>query len=177
MNFLNDFEKALSENEYIALLGEQHKLHQLHYKKAEIIGNLPDIKNLKILIITEPWCGDSTAILPVLLRTFEGKSAEIKIALRDENPELMDRFLTNGGRAIPIVLVLDKAGNLLMKFGPRPQKSQSIFEGYRQDIVDGSIEIKDIMLKIRTFYSKDRGKSISEEFINLLNESVTGVAV
>jgi len=177
MNIISDFEKALSIDEYITMLGDQDKLHQLHYKKAEIVGILPELSNLKILVITEPWCGDSTAILPVLIKIFENSNPEIRVALRDKNPELIDQFLTNGGRAIPIILVLDEAGNLILKFGPRPQKSQAIFEEYRQDIADGVIERKEVSRKIRTFYSKDRGKAISEEFITRLNESLSGITV
>jgi hypothetical protein len=172
MNYLNDFKKAISVDEYISLLGDQQKLHQLHHKKAEIVGSLPDVSTLKILVITEPWCGDSTAIFPVLLKTFEDTKVEVKVALRDKNPDLIDQFLTNGGKAIPIILVLDEVGKLVMKFGPRPKKSQAIFEEHRQDIADGTIEKKEVMLKIRTFYSKDRGKAFSEEFINTLNEKL-----
>jgi len=112
-----------------------------------------------------------------LIKIFENSNPEIRVALRDKNPELIDQFLTNGGRAIPIILVLDEAGNLILKFGPRPQKSQAIFEEYRQDIADGVIERKEVSRKIRTFYSKDRGKAISEEFITRLNESLSGITV
>ncbi|KAA3617668.1 MAG: thioredoxin family protein [Calditrichaeota bacterium] len=172
MNYSNEFRSAKTVDEYLATLRDQEKLHQLHYKKAEIIGHLPKSDNLKILVITEPWCGDSTAIFPVLLKIFENTSVEIKVALRDENPDLIDQFLTKGGRAIPIFLFLDSNGDLITKFGPRPQKSQAIFEEHRQDISDGIIEKKDVMRKIRTFYAKDRGKAISEELINMLNENL-----
>ncbi len=177
MNYKNDFDKALSVDEYISLLSDNYKLHQLHYKKAEIDGELPEIENLKILVITEPWCGDSTAIFPVLLKVFKEKGVEIKVVLRDENPKLIDQYLTNGGRAIPIVLFLDEEGNLITKFGPRPQNAQVIFEQHRQDISDGKIEKKEVMLKIRTFYAKDRGKVISAEIINLVNEKLTDVII
>jgi hypothetical protein len=175
MNLLNAFKNALTMDEYLETMDDQKKVHELHYKKAEIIGDLPEFSGLKILIITEPWCGDSSAILPVLIKMFEGKDAEIKVALRDENPELIDQFLTNGGRAIPIILVLNKVGDLIMKFGPRPKKIQAIFEEHRQAIADGKIEKKEVMLKIRTFYSKDRGKIVSEEFINALKRSFNTV--
>ena len=177
MNFLKDFNNALSAEDYIELLGDQKQLHQLHYKKAELTNSLPEFESLKILVITEPWCGDSLAIFPVLLKMFEGRSSEIKVALRDGNPELIDQFLTNGGRAIPIILVLNDSGYLIMKFGPRPKKSQDIFELHRKDIAEGKIEKKEVIQKIRNFYSRDRGNAISIEFINQLTKSLSEISI
>ncbi len=172
-NLLQAFNAAMPFEEYVLELGEQKTLHDLHYKRAGVDGlQLPPFKALKILVITEPWCGDSTAILPVLQKLFAGHDVEFRIALRDENPELMDRFLTNGGRAIPVILILDEKGELLMRFGPRPQKVQAIFEQYRRDINEGRIERKEVSRKIRNFYSRDRGKAILEEFLPQLKKAL-----
>ncbi len=174
MNLLHEFEKALSLEEYLPLLGDQKTLHDLHYKRVDLSEtHCPEkVPPLKILVLTEPWCGDSTAILPVLLKFFENKQAEFRIALRDENPELMEKFLTNGGKAIPIVLVLNQKGDFLMRFGPRPQAAQQIFEAYREDINQGKIERMAVMKKIRSFYSKDRGKTILSEFCQQLSQVI-----
>ncbi len=165
-NLLQAFNAAMSFEEYALELGEQKALHDHHYKKAQTEGvTLPEFPPVKILVITEPWCGDSTAILPVLQKLFAGKPVEFRIALRDENPELMNRFLTNGGKAIPVIIILDEKGEMLMRFGPRPQKVQAIFEQYRQDINAGRIEKKEVSRKIRNFYARDRGKAVLEEFV------------
>lgn len=160
MNLQSYYEKALSLKGYEALLGDQRSLHDLHYKKAQTANQYSNAKKNKILVITEPWCGDSLAILPVIMRLFEAEW-EIKVSLRDQNEDLIDQFLTKGGRAIPIVLFLDADGNLLGKFGPRPEKVQNIFEEHRQDINDGKIEKSQVIKKIRTFYSKDKGATIA----------------
>ncbi len=102
MYFINDFNRAMEVSEYKKLLGDQESVHDLHYKKAELPEIIKLLKPLKMLVITEPWCGDSTAILPVILKFFESQPVKIRIALRDKNPELMEQFLTKGGRAIPI---------------------------------------------------------------------------
>jgi len=173
LNLLNEFKKALTMEQYLDKLDDQISVHELHFKKAETEQyNLNNIPDLKILVITEPWCSDSSAIFPVILRFFENQPVEIKIALRDENPELMNRFLTNGTRAIPIILVLDEQGEVHLKFGPRPAKAQAIFEKYRRDINEGKIERKDVIKKIRTFYAKDRGNAILEEFVILLENKI-----
>ncbi|MCB0284060.1 MAG: thioredoxin family protein, partial [Calditrichaeota bacterium] len=106
-------------------------------------------------------------------KIFKDRNAEIRIAIRDENPALMDHFLTNGKKAIPIVLVIDSSGELLLRYGPRPASVQSIFEEHRSDIENGRIEKKEVSRKIRNFYAKDRGQVISNTFITALNEKLT----
>ena len=169
VNFLDDFNRAMSLSEYMSILDDQRSLYDLHYKKADT-GNWPEPPdNLKLLIITEPWCGDSTAIVPVLYKLFKKYETKIRILRRDANPELIDQFLTNGGRAIPIIILLDKDGNYQGRFGPRPAESRQIFENHRQAIKNGEIQKSEVIRKIRTFYSKDRGKAILKDFFSVLN--------
>lgn len=50
------------------------------------------------LILTEGWCGDAAQNLPVIEKiAAESVNIETRYLLRDENPELIDRFLTGGG--------------------------------------------------------------------------------
>lgn len=93
------YEKALTYDDYVKLLEDKLDLHQLHYKKFKISPEkekiIKGIKPLKIVVLTEPWCGDSLAIFPVVRRIAEiNGHLEMRILRRDENPELMDRFLT-----------------------------------------------------------------------------------
>ncbi len=58
-------------------------------------------------VITEGWCGDSAQNLPAIVKMAAASSGKIKlrIVLRDENPEIMDQYLTNGtSRSIPILV-------------------------------------------------------------------------
>ena len=50
---------------------------------------------------------------------------ELRIVLRDEHPEVMDRYLTNGSRSIPIVIALDEEFRELGHWGPRPRELQA----------------------------------------------------
>lgn len=57
----------------------------------------------KILAIAEAWCGDVYRELPTFARIAEATGMELRIFPRDENPDVMDEFLTNGtARAIPV---------------------------------------------------------------------------
>ena len=61
------------------------------------------------LLITEGWCGDAAQNLPVINKMAGlNDHIDLKLVLRDENLELMDLFLTNGGSAIPKLIILDK---------------------------------------------------------------------
>ena len=176
MNLAAYYDRAISYNEYLNLLGENQSLHQLHYRKfepdSEQLEKIRQIGSVRVLVITEPWCADSLAMLPVLGKLNElAGTWSIKVALRDENPDLMAKFLTNGARAIPKFLFLDEKGNLLFTWGPRIQTAQEIFETYREAMNAGEIERPEVMKKIRVFYAKNRGQSIVREFIGLFNKN------
>lgn len=101
------------------------------------IPNDPFIEKLKqydihFLTITEDWCGDAMMINPIIRKLAETCGIEMRATLRDADPGLIDRYLTNGGRAIPIILILNKEGNVIGKWGPRAKEVQQIVDGYRQ---------------------------------------------
>jgi Thioredoxin len=58
----------------------------------------------KILAIAEAWCGDVYRELPTIVRIAEASGISLRIFLRDQNADIMDEFLSNGGksRAIPV---------------------------------------------------------------------------
>ncbi len=178
MNLINEFKNALSLKEFELLLGENKVIHDLHYKKFDPdqskLSLIRSLGNIKILVITEPWCGDSLASLPVLIKMGEiNISWEIRILLRDENTDLMDKFLTNGGSAIPVFLFLADDGSLISKWGPRPEKVQAIFKAHRERIESGEIDRKEVYLKLRKFYAVNRGKEIMNTIVDLLVKQKT----
>lgn len=64
--------------------------------------------NVTWLVLTESWCGDASQSMPAmnaLAKLSDG--IDFKVILRDEHPELMDRFLTNNARSIPKLIVWD----------------------------------------------------------------------
>ncbi|WP_442853673.1 thioredoxin family protein [Bacillus sp. CHD6a] len=87
--------------------------------------------SLHILTITEDWCGDAMMINPVIRKIGEAAGIDIRVALRDVDTSLIDRHLTNGGRAIPMILILSEKGELLGKWGPRAPEVQKIVDELR----------------------------------------------
>jgi len=176
LNYQEEFEKGMSYDDYVGLLDEHLSLHQLHYNKFLIDKKshsiVESLKPYKILVITEPWCGDSLALLPIIRKISKLNSQwEIRIMLRDSNPKVMDQLLTHGSRGIPIFLFLDGNGDLQFKWGPRPKKAAQIFENHRRQINEGKLEKMDVIKKIRAYYAKDRGVTTLAELIRIFEEN------
>ena len=173
MDYKSKFAAAMSADTFYDLLNENRDLHDKHAQRADVtrfrkqlLGTLP---TRRILILTEPWCSDSIAIVPVVLKMLEGiESVETRFLLRDENPDLMDLHLTRGGRAIPKFIFLDEDYNVLAEWGPRPNAIQDIYEAMRADIEAGRIPKMEATKKMRSFYGRDRGRTIAEEFCRIL---------
>jgi hypothetical protein len=70
------------------------------FRRSAVLPNGPR----KLLAIGEAWCGDVYRELPTAVRIAEAAGLELRIFLRDENPDIMDEFLSNNGksRAIPV---------------------------------------------------------------------------
>lgn len=119
------------------------------------------------LVITESWCGDAAPSLPVMHAMAQlSDSIEFKIVLRDENPELMDLFLTNGSRSIPKLILLDVVNqNVLGEWGPRPSKATAMVKAYKEKHGSLSPEFKQ---DLQIWYNKDKGQNIQEDLAMLL---------
>lgn len=113
------------------------------------------------VIITEPWCGDAAQCVPVLEKIAQTDS-KIKTAylLRDEHPEVMDVYLTNGGRAIPKLICIDQDGKEVFTWGPRPAVIQEVMNRLK---AEGVTEISKIVEEIQKAYNADHQAGVYEE--------------
>jgi len=78
-------------------------------------------RKLKILVITEDWCGDALVGFPGLARLVEGEpDVEMRVFLRDANPDVMDQYLKRGlYRTIPVFVFFDEHLTELARFMER----------------------------------------------------------
>ena len=76
----------------------------------------------KLLVITEDWCGTSLAYFPAVAKLVASRpDIEMRIFLRDENPDVMDQFLKRGlYRSIPVFAFFDEDMNELARFIEQP---------------------------------------------------------
>ncbi|MBI4587204.1 MAG: thioredoxin family protein [Candidatus Rokubacteria bacterium] len=87
-------------------------------------------KKLKVLVITEDWCGDALYNVPVLAQLVEGNpNVEVRVFLRDQNPDLIDQYLNQGMyRSIPVFAFFDENMNEVARFIERPPKVTEVIE-------------------------------------------------
>ncbi|TMM32423.1 thioredoxin family protein [Polaribacter aestuariivivens] len=122
------------------------------------------------LVITEGWCGDAAQNLPVISKIADINSKiNLKIVLRDENLELMDLFLTNGGRSIPKLIALDTENNILFTWGPRPTVATNMVIDYKAK--NGSLDAQ-FKQDLQVWYNKDKGKSVQKDFTDLVKNTI-----
>ena len=79
---------------------------------------------LKVVVITEDWCGDAIANLPVLARLAEASGKlELRIFLRDQNLDLADQYLKEGKyRSVPTIIFFTTDMHQLGVWIERPAK-------------------------------------------------------
>ncbi|MBN9283559.1 MULTISPECIES: thioredoxin family protein [unclassified Flavobacterium] len=119
------------------------------------------------LVLSEGWCGDAAQILPILHKMDESaENITLQLVFRDENEELMQHFLTNGGRAIPKVIVLDAdTKEILADWGPRPQGAKQLILDYKaaHGVVDETAKTD-----LQMWYLKDKGLSTQQELLGVM---------
>jgi hypothetical protein len=123
----------------------------------------------RLLVIAEDWCGDASNTVPVLAKLAETvPGIELRVLRRDEHPEAMDQYLTNGSRSIPIVIVLDEDFRELGHWGPRPLALQEWVMAAR-----GSVAKAELYPQVRRWYARDRGESTIREVLEAAKASET----
>jgi len=188
-------DESLSYKEYIALIdellakGETTGPNQsdalLHYgklnrrrmqrlgKTVELTASVKtaarEVKRKMIwLIITEGWCGDAAQNIPVIEKiASESVNIETRYVLRDENPELIDKFLSEGARSIPKLVSLDADTlEVIGSWGARPAAAQALFHELKRQGVAKPL----IMENLQRWYNDDRSGSIQNEFAQLIEQ-------
>ena len=137
----------------------------------EIVFKLENLDHGYIwLVISEGWCGDAAQILPIInkMALASNKKIDLRIVLRDENEELMNQYLTNGGKAIPKVIVICKeAGIVRADWGPRPKAASELMANYKKEF--GVIDEK-IKTDLQLWYLADKGISVQEELMQITED-------
>ncbi len=127
------FDGAISLEKYMAQMESNQEKTYAIYEKFDLPDDPELIELLKqkkpnILAITEDWCGDAMMVNPIIRKLTEAAGVMVHCVYRDDNPELIDRYLTNGGRSIPKYIFLSQNGEVLGTWGPRSPKVQEMVE-------------------------------------------------
>lgn len=151
--------------EYTALnLKRMERLNRTLQLQDHLTAAISASKPLRLWAITEAWCGDSAQSLPVLGKMADFKQVNLNIILRDDNPGIIDHYLTDGGRSIPKIVAFDAEGHELWHWGPRPQPAQTMY------LADRAAELpwEERDRKLHTWYAKDKTRTAQQELTALL---------
>lgn len=84
---------------------------------------------IKIMVLTEDWCGDSLMNLPILAKIVEScPGMEMRIFRSTENPDFRAYYQDIGIRAIPIFSFFDVSFNEIGTWVERPQLAHQLME-------------------------------------------------
>lgn len=187
-------ENVLTYDEYISLIGKllaenkttgsNHSETMLDYTKLNLqriqrwekTGQLNEPTRAALreinrpmtwITITEAWCGDASQIITMIDKMArENPLIRHRIILRDEHTDIMDHFLTNGTRSIPIVVFIDgESSEVLGHWGPRPKDAQQIALDFKANPAKTK---EDFHRELHTWYARNKGEQLQDEFTALL---------
>lgn len=128
------------------------------------------------LVLTEAWCGDAAQIIPVLQKmAYQNNKIALRLIFRDEHPQVMDSFLTNGARSIPkVIIVNQKDLSVDNTWGPRPNVAQEMMMSAKEErnkILTNDLKNQHYTASLKalhTWYARDKCKSIQMEFLETI---------
>ena len=169
-------EHSTTGNEKTEVLINYTKLNDRRMKRWDKTVKISELSKKRIngftlpvtwLVIVESWCADAAHVLPVLNKIAElNDFIDMKIVLRDENPELMDTFLTNGNKAIPKVIMIDRETHEVIEtYGPRPSEATSYVNRFKA--MYGTLT-PDFKKDLQHWYNSDKGQNVIEDVAEIL---------
>lgn len=166
LDFRKIWEGALTFEQFVEQARPKHKpLWEGIYRNAkapEWAAAAAEGRTLNLVAITEDWCIDTSSTIPFLARVAETvPGIQLRMILRDANPDVMDRYLTDGSRSIPVVIVLDGEFRELGHWGPRPSELQAWVLANK-----GKIPTADQVREERRWYARDTGETTVREVLS-----------
>ena len=143
------------------------KTVQINQETAEIFKS--NSSRMSWLLIGDAWCGDCAQIIPLINKIAESSCGRfvLRIISRDTYPQLIEKYHSNGARAIPKLLILcNETGELLCSWGPRPKPAQEIMLKWKSQ--RDTMSWDDFEKELHLWYARDKGQTIINEFVNLI---------
>lgn len=121
------------------------------------------------LVLTEAWCGDAAQNIPAIAKMADqSENIELKLILRDQHLDIMDEYLTNGGRSIPKLICLDAESlEELGTWGPRPAEAQEQAMQWKDAPEMSKKEWAEMLHK---WYARDKTETQQKEFEQLIKK-------
>lgn len=167
------FDRAMTWEEFLAEASNNvERMKRIFQETEPPVQAIEFFRNrppLKILVIGEDWCPDVVQNLALLAKLCtQVPSLSLRILRRDENPEIMERYLTGGKKRIPVVIFFDENYRELGSWRGRCQKAQQWIE---KEVLNGrsfSELSKEEVEEFNRKYDRLFAKSFKDETINEL---------
>lgn len=157
--------------EYIHL--NQHRMSRVEktYTVSEALAQQVKTVTHKIywLVLTEHWCGDAAQTLPAFQKVAELSKGviEMKLVYRDQNPELMDAYLTGESRSIPKLIQLDAHYNVTGVWGPRPTEAQNLVKALKANPAMAATS----STELHKWYAQNKQQALESEITQLIQRA------
>lgn len=136
---------------------------------AETRETMAKLPRQFLVVITEDWCLDSAFHLPVIAAMANENSAiELRILERDAHSDIIDNYLTNGGRAIPKLVIFNEKGGEVATWGPRSEAAKA----FRQNLVEQGFDKNEVAKGLLDFYTNFGWEHTERELGNLVSAAV-----
>jgi thiol-disulfide isomerase/thioredoxin len=171
-------------------LEENEKRMELSKEDLAAFRALPG--PVKVVVLAEDWCGDVIANLPVLGRLAkESGKLDVRIFLRDQNDDIMQRYLNKGQfKSIPVFIFFDDAFRELGHWIERPASVTEVRAKHRKNIFAAHPEFgspdapvdqlaEDVRVRLQAELARmrdDTAKFANAEVVRELREIATRVA-
>lgn len=145
------FEQGLTVEQYIAQMTQNREQFESNLAQATLrpediafFERLP--QPINVLVLTEDWCGDALANVPVLaaLAKRTGK-LHLRLFLRDQHLDLADQYLKEGKyRSIPVFVFFDQQMRELGHFIERPAAATAEMQAATAQLAAAHPELPDL---------------------------------
>ncbi len=127
------YNRGMSWDEFLATSTQNVDRMRGFYEDFELDDDTAAFFNnrspLQVMAIGEEWCPDVVQNLAMLARIgHDVPGIELSILRRDENPELMDAYVTDGKRRIPVVVFFDSTFSEMARWAGRCASAQAWIE-------------------------------------------------
>ena len=166
LDFRAVWERAMPFEAFVETASEPYRslwsgIHRNARPPAWSADAVPEGTVLRLVMLVEDWCLDTSNTAPFVARFAEAvPGVAFRLLPRDANPDVMDRYLTNGARAIPVVIALDGEFRELGHWGPRPGELQAWVRANKD-----TMPKEERLRETRKWYARDRGETTIREIL------------
>ena len=161
--------KSLAWDQYIEEVENAPELQKRRYNGVAS-PELEQLSEVRVpfemaFLLSSRHCVDCAWSVPQIVRVLHHISnLEVRLAFREDYPELQDVMLTNGKRAVPKLLLLHGNGEEVASWGPRPASIQRYVEASV-----GKIERSEWYPEVLKYYRAKGEEDLLQEILSLVH--------